>query len=92
MSSDVGWSGVQQLALLVLCCSPSRCAGGCGCGSAAQWVADSEDVVLLHEPGRYPVAYFPLDDVARALSYPRRTARRSTATSAPTAWFTRARR
>jgi uncharacterized protein (DUF427 family) len=24
------------------------------------WVADSEDVVLLHEPGRYPVAYFPL--------------------------------
>jgi uncharacterized protein (DUF427 family) len=28
------------------------------------WIADSEDVVLLHEPGRYPVAYFPLDDVA----------------------------
>ncbi len=27
-------------------------------------VADSEDVVLLHEPGRYPVAYFPLADVA----------------------------
>jgi uncharacterized protein (DUF427 family) len=27
------------------------------------WIADSEDVVLLHEPGRYPVAYFPLDDV-----------------------------
>ena len=26
------------------------------------WVADSEDVVLLHEPGRYPVAYFPLGD------------------------------
>src|SRR6267154_2686999 len=24
------------------------------------WIADSEDVVLLHEPGRYPVAYFPL--------------------------------
>jgi uncharacterized protein (DUF427 family) len=31
---------------------------------AGQWIADSEDVVLLHEPGRYPVAYFPLDDVA----------------------------
>jgi uncharacterized protein (DUF427 family) len=30
---------------------------------ADQWIADSEDVVLLHEPGRYPVAYFPLDDV-----------------------------
>ena len=28
------------------------------------WIADSEDVVLLHEPGRYPVAYFPLGDVA----------------------------
>ncbi|GAB2965695.1 DUF427 domain-containing protein [Amycolatopsis acidiphila] len=28
-----------------------------------EWVADSEDVVLLHEPGRYPVAYFPLADV-----------------------------
>jgi hypothetical protein len=21
------------------------------------WIADSEDVVVLHEPGRYPVAY-----------------------------------
>src|SRR5215813_8266862 len=28
------------------------------------WVADSEDVVLLHEPGRYPVAYFPIGDIA----------------------------
>ncbi|HEY3748880.1 MAG TPA: DUF427 domain-containing protein [Pseudonocardiaceae bacterium] len=28
-----------------------------------EWVADSEDVVLLHEPGRYPVAFFPLADV-----------------------------
>ena len=27
------------------------------------WIADSEDVVLLHEPGRYPVAYFPFGDV-----------------------------
>jgi uncharacterized protein (DUF427 family) len=27
------------------------------------WIADSEDVVLLHEPGRYPVAYFPHSDV-----------------------------
>jgi uncharacterized protein (DUF427 family) len=30
----------------------------------AAWVADSEDVVLLHEPGRYPVAYFLLSDIA----------------------------
>ena len=28
-----------------------------------RWIADSEDVVLLHEPGRYPVAYFPRDDI-----------------------------
>ncbi len=28
------------------------------------WIADSEDVVLLFEPGRYPVAYFPDADVA----------------------------
>jgi uncharacterized protein (DUF427 family) len=28
----------------------------------ARWIADSEDVILLHEPGRYPVAYFPLQD------------------------------
>jgi uncharacterized protein (DUF427 family) len=28
------------------------------------WLADSDDVVLLHEPGRYPVAYFPLSDVS----------------------------
>jgi uncharacterized protein (DUF427 family) len=30
---------------------------------AGEWIADSEDVVLLHEPDRYPVAYFPLADV-----------------------------
>ena len=28
------------------------------------WIADSEGVVLLHEPGRYPVAYFPRADIA----------------------------
>jgi uncharacterized protein (DUF427 family) len=27
------------------------------------WIADSENVILLHEPGRYPVAYFPREDV-----------------------------
>ncbi len=27
------------------------------------WVVDSEDVTLLHEPGHYPVAYFPLSDI-----------------------------
>ena len=34
---------------------------------ADQWIADSEDVVLLHEPGRYPVAYFPRDDVGAGI-------------------------
>jgi uncharacterized protein (DUF427 family) len=30
---------------------------------SGEWIADSEDVVLLHEPGRYPVAYFRVEDV-----------------------------
>jgi uncharacterized protein (DUF427 family) len=30
---------------------------------AGDWIAHSDDVVLLHEPGRYPVAYFPRDDI-----------------------------
>jgi uncharacterized protein (DUF427 family) len=34
---------------------------------AGEWIADSEDVVLLHEPGRYPVAYFPLADVRQGV-------------------------
>ena len=28
------------------------------------WVADSQDVLVLFEPGRYPVAYFPETDVS----------------------------
>ena len=28
------------------------------------WIADSEDVLLLFEPGRYPVAYFPETDIS----------------------------
>jgi uncharacterized protein (DUF427 family) len=30
---------------------------------AGEWIAQSDDVVLLHEPGRYPVAYFPRGDI-----------------------------
>ena len=30
-----------------------------------RWIADSEDVLLLFEPGRYPVAYFRETDVSR---------------------------
>jgi len=36
---------------------------------ADQWIADSEDVVLLHEPGRYPVAYFPERDIAPGILF-----------------------
>jgi uncharacterized protein (DUF427 family) len=32
-------------------------------GFADRCIADSQDVILLHEPGRYPVAYFPLGDI-----------------------------
>ncbi len=28
------------------------------------WIADSEDVILLFEPGRYPMAYFPKSEVS----------------------------
>jgi uncharacterized protein (DUF427 family) len=34
---------------------------------ADEWIADSEDVLLLHEPGRYPVAFFPVADVRRGV-------------------------
>lgn len=30
---------------------------------AQEWVADSENAVLLYEPGHHPVAYFPIPDV-----------------------------
>jgi len=30
---------------------------------SGEWIADSENVLLLHEPGHYPVAFFPLADV-----------------------------
>jgi uncharacterized protein (DUF427 family) len=51
------------------------------------WIADSEDVVLLHEPGRYPVAYFPLGDVLPdVLSPPTRTTRHRD--FGATSWYT----
>ena len=34
---------------------------------ADRWIAESEDVVLLHEPGRYPVAYFPPGDIEEGM-------------------------
>ena len=37
---------------------------------AGAWIAQSDDVVLLHEPGRYPVAYFPRADVVADVLHP----------------------
>jgi uncharacterized protein (DUF427 family) len=53
---------------------------------AGEWIADSEDVVLLHEPGRYPVAYFPLADIRTGvlISDSRKTQHRDLG---ETAWF-----
>ncbi|SNT60662.1 Uncharacterized conserved protein, DUF427 family [Asanoa hainanensis] len=51
------------------------------------WIADSEDVVLLHEPGRYPVAYFP--DIAIEPDALRETDRVTNhAQLGPTRWLT----
>ncbi|MFE7799392.1 DUF427 domain-containing protein [Nocardia sp. NPDC057440] len=51
-----------------------------------QWMADSEDVVLLHEPDRYPVAFFPRPDVLEGVLVPetRTTKHRDLGT---TTWF-----
>ncbi|MFD3457530.1 DUF427 domain-containing protein [Streptomyces sp. NPDC058691] len=54
---------------------------------ADEWIADSEDVVLLHEPGRYPVAYFPRPDVRDDALLPTdRTTRHQDL--GETSWFT----
>lgn len=34
------------------------------------WIADSEDIMRLHEPGRYQVAYFPPSDIADGVLEP----------------------
>lgn len=50
------------------------------------WIAESDDTVLLHEPGRYPVAYFPQGDiVAEALHLSSRTTTHPDL--GPTAWY-----
>lgn len=51
------------------------------------WIVDSQDVVLLHEPGRYPVAYFPTADMVEGAV--RRTGRVTRHQDlGTTAWFT----
>ena len=54
---------------------------------AGEWIADSENVVLLHEPGHYPVAFFPIGDVRPGvLVAENRTTHHSEL--GDTAWFT----
>jgi len=51
------------------------------------WIADSEQVVLLHEPGRYPVAYFPQDSIAAGALQPGEYTTHHLDLG-PTAWYT----
>jgi uncharacterized protein (DUF427 family) len=51
------------------------------------WIADSEHVVLLHEPGRYPVAYFPQDSIAAGVLEPGEYSSRHRELG-PTSWYT----
>jgi len=51
------------------------------------WIADSDDVVLLHEPGRYPVAYFPLSAVTEGVLQPEEYVTRH-ADLGMTVWYT----
>ncbi|MER7251148.1 DUF427 domain-containing protein [Kribbella sp. NPDC000426] len=51
------------------------------------WIADSEDVVLLHEPARYPVAYFPVADVVADVLKPEDRTTQHKDLGA-TAWYT----
>ena len=51
------------------------------------WIADSENVILLFEPGHYPMAYFPKSDIAAEALEP--TEHRTHHTElGPTAWYT----
>ncbi|HEX3826920.1 MAG TPA: DUF427 domain-containing protein [Sporichthyaceae bacterium] len=52
-----------------------------------EWIADSEDVWLLHEPGRYPVAYFPIGDISPGVLQPTETLTNHRDLGA-TSWFT----
>jgi uncharacterized protein (DUF427 family) len=51
------------------------------------WIADSEQVVVLFEPDRYPVAYFPESDISpNVLQLIERTTRHRDL--GPTCWYT----
>src|SRR5262245_56413276 len=54
---------------------------------ADKWIADSEDVLVLYEPGHYPVAFFPLADVRTGVLVSENPATRSP-NFGNTEWFT----
>lgn len=51
------------------------------------WIADSEHVVLLFEPDRYPVAYFPESDITPGILEPADHTTRHRDLG-PTSWYT----
>jgi uncharacterized protein (DUF427 family) len=51
------------------------------------WIADSERVILLFEPGRYPVAYFPESDIVPHTLQPAGHTTQH-ADFGPTSWYT----
>jgi uncharacterized protein (DUF427 family) len=51
-----------------------------------KWIADSEHVLLLFEPGRYPMAYFPETDVSSDALQPTEYATRHPDLG-PTCWY-----
>ena len=52
------------------CSTPSRCDVACALRLAGATMVQSDDAVLLFEPGRYPVAYFPIGDFAEGVLPP----------------------
>jgi uncharacterized protein (DUF427 family) len=52
-----------------------------------KWIADSENVLLLFEPGCYPVAYFPETDISRDTLQPSQHTTRHHDLG-PTSWYT----
>src|SRR5215813_11663155 len=51
------------------------------------WIADTEDVLLLFEPGHYPMAYFRKIDIAQGtLEHTSHTTRHPDL--GPTSWYT----
>src|SRR5215469_3910814 len=50
------------------------------------WIADSEDVLVLFEPDRYPVAYFPETDIVPGTLQPAEHTTRHRDLG-PTSWY-----